>query len=186
MENYYFITNNCQAVSLYHLINREYDTPFIGSYIQDDLQYLKLCKNYDYYMNLKPTFGNPILPVENKGHPTMFLDDIEISWIHETNEQECLEKYNRRKERSKGKKPFFIWGDSLLHQYHQEEKINELAKEFSNIPDSLYLSQDFSEEWKGCLQTDRKGYEGGGWATPTNWIKPELVNSLVVEYFNLI
>jgi uncharacterized protein (DUF1919 family) len=47
-----------------------------------------------------PVFGEAKLPFDKitpyyaKNFPVMFLDDIEIHWIHETSKEELLEKLN--------------------------------------------------------------------------------------------
>lgn len=188
MKKYSFITNNCQAVGLYNILNRQYDTPFIGSYFQSDEQFVKFCQNYDYYIKIKPIFKEPILPFDTMGeikpgtYPTMFLDDIEISWIHEKNEEECLIKYNRRLERHLKKTPFFILGDSLLHQYHNENERIQLINKFTSINNSFYIYQNMAEEWKLYSHLDRN--PGDGFARPTTWIRPDIVNKLIIQYFD--
>lgn len=72
MENYSFITNNCIGSEICKKLNREYDNPFIGSYFQDDDQFLKFCSNFEHYINLKPEF----LVAYSHNQPT-----YSISWI---------------------------------------------------------------------------------------------------------
>ena len=188
MNNYTIITNNCQTIYLYNLVNREYDNPFIGSYFQSDEQFIKFCSNYNYYINVKPEFKDPILPFDTTGpikpnsYPTMFLDDIEISWIHETSKEECLKKYFRRLERGLNKIPFFILGDSLLHQYHTDDKRKSLIDQFESINNSFYIKKEYSDVWKDCKHDDRN--PGNGFARPTTWIKPDTINELIIKYFN--
>lgn len=186
MEKYTFITNNCQAIGLYNnILNREYDTPFIGSYFQSDEQFIKFCKYYRHYIGLTPEFKEGVLPFDTQGeirpgsYPTMFLGDIEIAWIHEINADECLEKYNRRLVRSKQKTQFFILGDSLLHQCHENKE--KLISEFESIRNSYYIRKELSSEWDGFSDCDMN--PGDGYARPKTWIKPDIVNTLIAEYF---
>lgn len=187
MDKYTIISNNCQTIYLYKLVDREYDNPFIGSYFQSDRQFLKFCQNYSYYISLEPEFKEPILPFHSNGpirpgsYPTMFIGDIEVSWIHETTKEECIEKYKRRLERGKDKIPFFILGDSLLHQYHEDQDRENIICEFSKIPNSLYIRKEMSPTWKDCKHTDRGWCDG--FAHPTHWIQPDTINRIVVDYF---
>jgi len=187
MNNFYLITNNCQSVGFYNLLNIPYESPFIGHYIQDDLQYLKFCKNYEYYITQIPIFDKSIFPfyqledITRDTYPTMYLDDIEINWIHENNENECLSKYNRRLLRTKNKMPFFIWGDSLLHQYHTLEEYNNIVNEFMKIPNSLYITKDKHFYWQNCNFIDRRWDKAH--SNPVVWLKPDLVNKCILDYF---
>ena len=153
-----YVSNNCLSQIIYFSESREYDSPFIGSIFLNDYQYVKLCKNYNYYISLKPIFGEPrnnsiwceqnngpwykhkeILP----GYPVMFLDDIEIHWIHENNIDILLEKYFRRIERYKKNNliPLFMLSISDLCNDHTNEEYLNLVTEFTNIENSLYLTK---------------------------------------------
>jgi hypothetical protein len=187
MDKYTFITNSCQTVSIYQRMDKQYDNPFIGSYFQSDEQFVRFCTGYHSYIDIQPVFRDPILPVDTLGsikpmtYPTMFLGDIEISWIYETDKHVCLEKYNRRLERSKKKTPFFVFGDSLTHQYHPGHEHTLLIKNFESINNSLYLHKHMSPEWDDCDHNNRN--PGDGFARPTTWIKPEVVTSLLFDFF---
>lgn len=188
MENYSFITNNCLGSSIYQRLKREYDNPFMGSYFQDDDQYLKFCLNFEYYINLEPTFSSPKLPIDTKNSecppdsfPVMFLEDIEIHWIHETDKDVCLDKYKRRIDRMKNKFPFFIWGDSLLHRPHTEKHRENLIIDFMKIKNSIYFNKYNINEWKDKSFEDRK--KNSGWAQPLNWLDSNFIFDLLYKYF---
>jgi uncharacterized protein (DUF1919 family) len=189
MEKYSFITNNCLGSTIYSKLNKQYDNPFMGSYFQDDKQYLKFCKNFVYYISLKPVFSSPKLPIDTNNpevpadsFPVMFLDDIEIHWIHERDYNECLNKYNRRLHRLKNKIPFFIWGDSLLHRYHLDCERIELINEFNTIKNSIYFNKDNIENWKYKSFNDR--VVNNGWAQPLKWLDSSFIFKLLIDFFN--
>ena len=189
MEKYSFISNNCLGSAIYQRLGREYDNPFMGSYFQDDDQFLKFCLNFNYYIDLQPEFLNPKLPIDTNNptvppdsFPVMFLGDIEIHWIHETDRNICLEKYKRRLDRIKDKIPFFIWGDSLLHRYHSEVKRDEIIKMFQTLKNSIYFNKDNIPEWRNKSFTDRN--ENNGWAQPLKWLDSNFVVDLLVNFFN--
>ena len=188
MERYSFITNNCLGDVVCRNLNVEYDNPFIGSYFQDDDQFLKFCSNFKHYISLVPVFKKGFLPIDTNcpsippdSFPIMFLDDIEIHWIHETSKEDLLEKYNGRLSRMKI--PFFVWGDSLLHRPHTDDERRDIISEFSKIENSVFFKKEEVEEWKDKSFTDRK--ENNGWAQPLNWLDFNFVKDLLVKYFDI-
>lgn len=189
MDKYSFITNNCLGSTIYQKLNREYDNPFMGSYFQDDNQYLKFCLNFNYYINLNPTFSNPKLSIDTNNSeippdsfPVMFLDDVEIHWIHEKDKEICLNKYNRRIERLKKKIPFFIWGDSLLHIHHSDSERIKIISQFTSIKNSVYFNKDNIKEWSDKSFNDR--VINNGWAQPLKWLDSNFIFNLLVDFFN--
>jgi len=190
-DRYTFISNNCFGASVYKHFNRQYDNPFIGSYIQDDFQFVKLCSNFSSYMDMVPTFGAGKLPFDSQGiikigsFPNMFLGDIEINWIHEKSEKICLEKYLRRKERMKGKTPFFVFGDSLMHQNHSNEERESLIQSFLKISASqrIYIRKENVSEFREKSFDDRN--PGNGHAKPVSWHMNEPCIAKTIEYINL-
>lgn len=109
------ISNTCVGLEIYRMLNLEYTSPFIGTLIPNDNDYLKLCKNITYYINIQPTVrsdpkDNTIFAIQNKDkyfrnrnvyvpYPVIYLDDIEIHCIHETSNEIALDKFIRRRQR---------------------------------------------------------------------------------------
>lgn len=189
MDKYTFVTNNCLGQSIYNTRKQLYDNPFIGSYIQDDDQFLKLCLNYEYYITCVPVFSKPLQPMDTNyppippgSYPVMFLDDIEIHWIHEKDSKHLLQKYQRRLQRSKSKIPFFVWGDALLHRPHTDEEREQLIVQFNSIPNSVYFRKEDISEWKNKSFSDRNNVTTG-WARPLNWLNFQKITELVHKHF---
>lgn len=153
-----YITNNCGNLSFYKNENREYDHPFIACFFVIDEFYVKLCENFDYYMTVTPTFGPPsensIWAKQNKGtryrhheikqdYPVMFLEDLEIHWIHEDTIEELLEKYNRRRERYLTNKPetVFFLSDGDMMNDHEPQAYNELVYRFTSLPNAIFVTR---------------------------------------------
>ena len=153
-----YVTNNCLAQALYFSESREYDSPFIGSIFLNDYQYVKMCKNYEYYVSIEPVFREPLKDTiwanQNNGvwykhteiqptYPVMFLDDIEIHWIHENDTNLLLEKYNRwiQRYRQSGSVPLFMLSFSDLYNNHSKEDYKKLIDDFTSIENSLYLTK---------------------------------------------
>jgi uncharacterized protein (DUF1919 family) len=88
-----------------------YNNPFISTLIPNDLDFIKLSNNFLYYINIDPILGEPkkntLFAEQNNNHwyihelipipyPIIYLGDIEIHCIHETEPNECLNKFYRR------------------------------------------------------------------------------------------
>jgi uncharacterized protein (DUF1919 family) len=153
-----YVSNNCLSQILYKHDENAYDSPFIGSIFVNDKDYIKLCKNYEYYLNVEPQFGEPktdSLWAKQNGspwykhveinipYPVMYLEDIEIHWIHETDKNILLEKYKRRlaRYRENGNKPLFLLAFSDLCNNHMRDDYIEMIKEFTDLEDSIYLTK---------------------------------------------
>jgi len=158
-----YISNNCSNLAFFFEEERIYDNPFIGSLFVNDLDYLKFCCNFDYYISRIPTFGNPrtdsLWAIQNKNpwylhseikipYPVMYLDDIEIHWIHQKDEVRVIEKYWKRLQRFFESRivPIFLFSDSDLCNDHNEienkQAFQNLLSEYKRIPTSIYLTKE--------------------------------------------
>jgi uncharacterized protein (DUF1919 family) len=152
-----YISNNCANISFYFTENREYNHPFIGCLFVNDLQYVKFCKHFSYYSSITPVFG---FPNENSTwakqngqvwfrheeitppYPVMYLEDIEIHWIHESDVETLSEKYKRRMGRLDLKSLIiFMLSDADLCNTHSLDARLDIIKNFISIPTSLYLTR---------------------------------------------
>ena len=95
--------------------SNEYNTPFIGTFIPNDCEYIKLCNNIMGYMMIDPIVNtipkdNTPFHVQNgrkiwigptlaNPYPIIHIEDIEIHCVHETDCSVALEKFNRRRHR---------------------------------------------------------------------------------------
>ena len=154
-----YITNNCGNLYFHFREKRGYDHPFIGSLFVNDLQYVKFCKNFLYYLKVTPRFGNPDTSstwAKQNGrgwfkdeeifppYPVMYLEDIEIHWIHEKDENELMGKYKRRLSRfwiTEKETIVFLLSDADLCNNHSIEERKNMLKDFMFISNSIYLSK---------------------------------------------
>ena len=146
------LTNTCVGSGVHKkLMNSQYNNPFISTLITNDLDYIKLCNNINYYITCEPVLGNPrsdtLFATQNScnwycnvniriPYPIIFLGDIEIHCIHENNASVCLDTFKRRLNRMKEiiyTKPHKIIG--IL-------SFSELINDHDNIQSviDLYLS----------------------------------------------
>jgi mannosyltransferase OCH1-like enzyme len=157
-----YISNNCANLHFFFKENREYDHPMIGCLFVNDEDYINFCTNFLYYMSVEPIFGEPRKnskwAIQNKGiwykhdeikipYPVMYLENIEIHWIHETDSNILLEKYKRRRERFLDIKPItvFILSCCDLCNDHTEEEHSKLVSKFLEIKTSIYITREHSD-----------------------------------------
>jgi uncharacterized protein (DUF1919 family) len=120
-----FISNSCVGMDLFNAFGIKYNNPFIGTLIQNDEDYIKLVNNIEFYANetpiidlpKQPYYKHPDIPTT---YPVLFLGDIEIHCMHETDNFVLLEKFTRRLERfrlflqNKNNKIFAVFSFSEL------------------------------------------------------------------------
>lgn len=162
MDKIAYISNTCISTNMYKIFSVQYNHPFVGSLFVNDEQYIKFCQKFDYYINCTPIFGDPnensIWAKQNSGvwykhkdvtspYIVMYLDDVEIHWVHETDMETTLNSYNRRLERYRTyvDKVYFILSCAEIMNDHTEEKRHSLLNDFQNINNSIYVSKTPSE-----------------------------------------
>lgn len=108
----YFVMKKLQIIP--------YNNPFISSLIPNDNDYFKLINNLSYYLEIEPILGDPsensLFAIQNQSkwfktdiepttvkvpYPVIYLDDIEIHFIHEHDNIIALDKFKRRFKRMK-------------------------------------------------------------------------------------
>ena len=154
-----FISNSCVGAFVNKKFDMEYTSPFIGTLIPNDLEYLKLCQNLEKYMNIKPVCNNipkdnTLYSIQNKNklvkhrdiknlYPIIHLNDIEIHCIHEEENNIALKKFNRRRLRmldiikSKNFKIYNLWSYSEFFNIHKD--YIKLINDFCKIPNRINI-----------------------------------------------
>ena len=167
---YSLVSNSCASWYTYIAFeNRnindkfiDYSNPFIACWFPDDEAYVRFCENYEYYVSLEPRFGKPInlnwervakskwhLGLSPNSYLVMFLDDIEIHWIHDTNPTLLLQKFKSRLADGKEKELVFLWSDSEMFNTCTEEERNNLVKRFNSIKNkTIFLTKYSQEEYR--------------------------------------
>jgi uncharacterized protein (DUF1919 family) len=147
--NTIIISNSC--VGHWIMKNKNilpYNNPFIASLIPNDSDYLKLVNNFEKYIGLYGVLGeaktDSLFAIQNKNiyyihheiktpYPVIYLGDIEIHFIHEDNQNDCLTTFNRRMERmreiinNEKYKIISVWSFSEIFNDHEDVQkyINE-------------------------------------------------------------
>jgi uncharacterized protein (DUF1919 family) len=112
MNNKIILSNTCSGWNVIRKNNMfPYNNPFIGSLIVNDEQYIHFINNIENYLDSIPKLGEPSdnnLFYQQNGnkfyqhkdvktpYPVIYLNDLEIHYIHENNFQECLDKVKER------------------------------------------------------------------------------------------
>lgn len=165
---YTYISNNCMSGLMFQNFKEKYNNPFIWNLILDDKQFVDLCVNYDTYIE-SPCKLSTIKPDSkwckdtNKQsfndwiYPVLDLSDIEIHWIHHSNQEEkLLDSFKRRRDRYILEKPktIFLFNYFTLFQEYTIEEFYYLFKTFllhkhyaiillpDDLPDYFYNLKD--------------------------------------------
>ena len=135
-KTFTIISNNCWGGWVYRLFNLPYQSPTIGLYIMPD-DYLKFINNLEYYIKkcklefIKPEQSKHYTYLKNNeikfgDYPIGLLNDVEIMFMHYKNEQEALEKWNRRSKR-------IDWDNLIIKFNDQNGCTKEEIDEFNKI-----------------------------------------------------
>ncbi|HEX3797830.1 MAG TPA: DUF1919 domain-containing protein [Verrucomicrobiae bacterium] len=105
--NFTVVSNNCWGAHIYQQLDRPYATPFVGLFLMPDC-YLRLLSDFRNHLAKPITWKaaskydelNRMRSEKGLSYPIGDLGaDIEIHFLHYTNADEALVKWNRRRER---------------------------------------------------------------------------------------
>jgi hypothetical protein len=147
-----------------------------------DEEYVKFCLNFRHYIDVEPVFGipreNSLWTAQNGGgwykhveitvpYPVMFLEDIEIHWIHEKNEASLLEKYNRRKARFHAEKPYPLFLFSCADSTNDLDPVlhSKLVSEFLSLDNAFYCTRYTSD-----IENNPRAFKSGNLSLVNEWV----------------
>ena len=146
MENTFF-GNTCVSGWVYYYMKKKYNNPFIWHLILDDEDFIKVCKNFNYYIKQKPTFVTEDLKNGrylnhhsiSKTYPIMRLDDVNFHFIHHKDNKTVLDNFNKRVKRL---------GDYNLIPVAWKKEIKNLdaLEEFKKLPNSILATNVSTQE----------------------------------------
>ncbi len=100
-KEFAIISDNCWGGEIYKCLNMQFNTPFIGLFI-DGKNYIKLLENFSFYLDQPLVFRMEENTKADKiNHPIGYLDDVEIHFLHYSSNIEAMKKWNRRVKRLK-------------------------------------------------------------------------------------
>ncbi|MBA0178568.1 DUF1919 domain-containing protein [Pectobacterium carotovorum] len=88
------ISNNCWGNKLYEIVNREYNTPFVGLFLQSG-DYIKFIKNIEYNVSVEITENH--FNTFSQAYPIANIEGCTIHFLHYKDKNEAIEKWNRRR-----------------------------------------------------------------------------------------
>lgn len=162
-KDFTIISNNCWGGRIYEKYGLAYNSPTIGGFIMPD-EYIKFVYDLKYYLNQDLIFINPLesryyeylTNYPNFGKfPIGKLDDIEIVFLHYTNQDEVLKKWKRRSERVNWDRIILKFCDQNLCEYKHllafdkldlPNKICFTAKPYPEFKSIIYLKSAMGKE----------------------------------------
>ncbi len=134
-ENFSIICNNCLGGFIYQYYNVEYRTPTLGLFFLA-VDYVKFLSNIQFYLSKELKF----ISLKESMHyedfkdsnlsidfPIARLSDIEIFFMHYKNEEEVIEKWNRRINK-------INWNDLIIVFAENKTCTLEIIKQFDTLP----------------------------------------------------
>ena len=101
-KNFCIIANNCLGSKIYQILKIQYNTPFVGLFIQPNC-FVKLAINFEHYIRQPLRFSErskyeKYNSNEQSGtpYPLGLLDDVEIHFLHYNNENIAATKWRER------------------------------------------------------------------------------------------
>lgn len=118
------LSPNCIAGEIYNILGLKFNSPLINSSMTR-VDFIEFCLNLDLYLKITPRIigkknGHPILSLEGKN-----LKRINISFVHDYDDEVVLENWEKRKKRIKKDNIFLIMDN-------KDENGNELDEEIIN------------------------------------------------------
>ena len=143
------IANNCWGGTAYHALGLQFLSPFINMFEYDE-DYLRLLKNLDSYLELKPEFvRNGYNPILERDYPICKLDDIELHFNHYINMEEVEKKWYERLTR-------LNWDNLFVMMATQDPKSLEIfdrlpyKKKICFVPSESSLRSAFYLQTAAC------------------------------------
>lgn len=162
-KDFTIISNNCWAGKAYQYLDLPYLTPTVGLYFFAE-DYLKFIKNLYYYISIDLEFIKAsdskyfsVLKEKNQAHvPIGKLDDIEIIFLHYSNETIAKEKWEYRKKRINFDNIFLKFSNMNLCTEDMLEEFDSLVFDnkfmLNNRKKTVYKSEVY---WNG-LSNERE------------------------------
>jgi uncharacterized protein (DUF1919 family) len=155
------ISNDCWGAEVYIERKIEYNSPFIGLFIPP-LHFVKMSNNLQEYLNLELVFVKKTKFKEyeelyrKEKYPIALLGDIEIHFLHYSDENEVIVKWKRRLDRMpQDSSNWFIKGcDREINDWTEfvelwnsipYNKVFFSAKKRSGIDKLVYITESYND-----------------------------------------
>lgn len=133
-------SNNCLGGVFYHDAGRKFTSPLINT-AMDGEDFLKFVSNPQHYLNCDMNF----ITWPGRDFPIAKIDDIEVNFVHYKTKEECIEKWNKRKER-------IVWDNIFIVTTNQDGMCHDSCmKKFDELAYKnkiMFVSKDYPQyEW---------------------------------------
>lgn len=169
-KNITIISNNCWGGIFYRNNNLEYLSPTLGLFFMAE-DYIKFVYNLRHYIDSNLTFISineskykDYLQKLNYHSPIGKIDDIEVMFLHYKDEQEALQKWERRKKRINWDNILYKFSDQNMCTFKEIKKFNDLPVKnkllfTSRKYDGITSVQIKKYEKSECILDDMKYYK---------------------------
>jgi len=154
-KNFSIICNNCLGGFIYQYYNIEYRTPTLGLFFLAG-DYVEFLSDIKFYLSKQLEFINPRESIHFEHiknlegvmeFPIAKLHDIEIFFMHYKNEEEVIEKWNRRINK-------INWNDLIIIFAENETCNYEIIKKFDALSFKnkiCFTKNDYPEIKSSCF-----------------------------------
>ena len=125
-SNFSLITSDCTGGCVAKDLRVRMNSPTRNFYFNAD-DYIKFCKNLDYYLTLQPELYTGNYSGEGSEYLMASLGDLKMFLVHYLSVEQCRDEWIRRRERVNKDNLFFVMND---RNYCTEEDI----KAFDELP----------------------------------------------------
>ena len=119
------LCNNCLGGVVYHCLGLQFLSPTINLMVNSTADFIKFCKNIDYYLSL------PIVEVkdEDKPYPIGMCGDIKLNFNHYYTFEDAVAKWESRKKRINWDNIYLISNDYVSDtEFVSREDILEFGR----------------------------------------------------------
>lgn len=139
-KTFTIFSNNCLGGVFYHDAGYQFTSPLINTAMDGD-DFLKFLANPKYYLEHEMEF----ISWPGRDFPIARIDDIEINFVHYKTPEECIEKWNERKER-------IVWDNIfVIATNHDGMCHDECMERFDKLPYKnkiMFVSKDYPQyDW---------------------------------------
>jgi uncharacterized protein (DUF1919 family) len=129
-KDFTIISNNCWGTFVYKGLHLQYRTPFVGLFLFAP-DYMKLLENFTDYMSKDMKFTGETRYKQHIDYdikyPVGLLDDLEVHFVYSKDNEDAVEKWDRRRKR--------INWDNIYYKFCDRDLCTpELIERFFALP----------------------------------------------------
>ena len=171
------ISNNCWGGVICRTLGIECLSPFKNLSLEDN-DYIKLLNNFMHYMECEMKFLEYAYNRNSqKNYPVMLLDDVKVHCNHDTNPEDAVEKWNRRRNK-------INYSNLFIEMYTESKLVMEQFLRIDGYKNKLCFVP-FETDAKNVYQLSLYPGQSKFWET-VNSNAGNGANSIAYNYLNLM